>query len=186
MSDTFFSSNFDQIKQALAEGLRLNVADVNSPTVIGYVQRRSNQSLSFSADLKVDNPSGFVESVQANASQTLTRLNVAFSQRSIPNATSFSISLIPPPALSSGAIAGIAIGSVGAGLVLVAIGWMVYKERNRRNEENRYVTLEPPAQQAAPLLVQGSPVSADGFTVRSQFVVEPTFQNQGLGYHRWS
>ncbi|EKX34417.1 hypothetical protein GUITHDRAFT_119422 [Guillardia theta CCMP2712] len=186
MSDTFFSSNSDQIKQALAEGLRLNVADVNSPTVIGYVQRRSNQSLSFSADLKVDNPLGFVESVQANASQTLTRLNVAFSQRSIPDATSFSISLIPPPALSSGAIAGIAIGSVGAGLVLVAIGWMVYKERKRRNVEKRYAISEPPAQQAAPLPVQESPVSADGFSVSSQFVVEPTFQNQGFHYYRWS
>ena len=136
MTRLFFDSKTAEIRSSIAEGLRVSQADVSQPAADRYLRRASSRSLSYSADLKVDSAVKFVQDIQANTSQTLIRLNVAFTQRNIPNATDFSIALMSS-SLSAGAIAGIVIGSVVLSSLMLATIWTCHRARRNFRRTDR-------------------------------------------------
>ncbi|EKX37849.1 hypothetical protein GUITHDRAFT_115989 [Guillardia theta CCMP2712] len=177
MTRLFFDSKTAEIRSSIAEGLRVSQADVSQPAADRYLRRASSRSLSYSADLKVDSAVKFVQDIQANTSQTLIRLNVAFTQRNIPNATDFSIALMSS-SLSAGAIAGIVIGSVVLSSLMLATIWTCHRARRNFRRTDR---LRRPPLPIASLL----DFNLDSELEFGDVILRPSPHDQGFFEHRY-
>eukprot|EP00960_Hanusia_phi_P008911 256285-Hanusia_phi.AAC.1 len=87
MTSQAFASQTRRIRSAISAGLRVDVADVSSPVLLGST-RRSNQTLTYTAELWVNSPSEFVKAAEANATETLSQLNAALARYGVTDATS--------------------------------------------------------------------------------------------------
>eukprot|EP00960_Hanusia_phi_P014048 412917-Hanusia_phi.AAC.1 len=140
MTSQYFDSNPLSIRNGIAVGLKVNVVDVDTPVLQGSA-RRSNQTLSYSVKLKVDSPSQFVSSKEANLTQTLNDLNTAFTRYNVPQATSIGFQVISS-GLSAGGIAGIVIGSFVGSVLIIFMVYRVFRMRGQAQKDGQSQLLQ--------------------------------------------